>query len=273
MKRFFERESSKVEGRIPRPSVLPYKPDLNVSALYRGSRIGGDYFDFLVLNDTRLLFLLSDIAGKREEALSIAASVQEMLWEEGPRLLSAADANVSDAVTELTLELNRTILHAAGGVHPAPTFLGCLDEQFGMLHYVSAGHTPAFVKGAGEIVELDPTGLPLGLFSHATHDAQVSVVPSGASVVLVSKGLVEIVAADRQEFGIDRVKKLLQEGTYPSAQELCQEVLGQAVRFSEQPSAFGPRFSIPGFRESTDANDLTVVCIMRTVQAAVAVSA
>ena len=269
MKLFFHHEAPNPNLRIPRPAVLPAKPDLSVSAGYKGSRIGGDYYDFLPLSDTRMLFLLADVAGKRDEALNIAAAMQDTMRERAPELLSAPDANVSDGVTALALELNRTVMQAAGGVRAAPAFLGCLDEQFGLLHYVNAGHTPAFIRGNGEVTQLGPTGLPFGLFSHSTHDAQVSVAPASASIVLVSKGLVEVTVG-RQEFGVERVTQKLQNESFSSAQELCHSLLDSAVKFAEQPSSFGPQFSISGFRSSHEPNDLTVVCLMRMAHAAAA---
>jgi serine phosphatase RsbU (regulator of sigma subunit) len=222
------------------------------------------------MSDTRMVFMLTDVAGKRDEALHIAAAVQDRMHELAPELLSDPDANVAEGVTDLVLELNRTIMQTAGGVRSAPTFLGCLDEQFGLIHYVSAGHTPAFVKSDGEITQLDPNGLPLGLFSHSTHDAQVSVAQPGSSIVLVSKGLVES-SAGRQEFGVERVRGALEEKSFPSAYDLCHEILERAVRFAEQPSSFGPRLAVPGFRSSQEPNDLTVVCLMRMAQSAAAV--
>src|SRR5215469_10566675 len=259
MKKLFERATVKANLRIPRPSLLPCRENLNVSAQYKGSRVGGDYFDFFPISETRILFLLSDVAGRREEALHIAAAAQDTLRERAPALLSDHDANVADSITALVLVLNRTIMQAAGGVRAAPTFLGCLDEQFGLMHYVSAGHTPAFIKSDGEVTQLDPTGLPLGLFSHATHDAQVSVAQPGSSMVLVSKGLVES-GSGRKEFGVERVKEALEQETFHSAQHVCHEILDRAVKFGDQTSPFG---SIPGFRNRTnrnEPNDLTVVC-------------
>jgi serine phosphatase RsbU (regulator of sigma subunit) len=267
--KFLRREAGKPNLRVPRPSEFPTKTALTTSARYRGSRIGGDFFDFVTISDSRLVFLLADVAGRRDEALHIAAAVQDTLHERAPELLGDEDANVADSVTDLVLELNRSVMQTAGGVRPAPTFLGCLDEQFGLLHYVSAGHTPAFIKGDGEVTQLDPTGLPLGLFSHATHDAQVSVAQPGSSIVLVSKGLVEL-STGKQEFGVERVREALVQRTFQSAHDLCQELLEHAIKFSEQPSAFGPHFAIPGFRNSNEPNDLTVVCLMRMAYSAAA---
>lgn len=271
MKLFFERSAPASNLRTPRPSVLPGRPDLSVSARYKGSRIGGDYYDFFTISETRMVFMLTDVAGKREQAMHIAAEVQDKMHKLAPELLSDPEANVAEGVTDLILELNRTIMQAAGGVRSAPTFLGCLDEQFGLIHYVSAGHTPAFIKSDGDVTQLDPNGLPLGLFSHATHDAQVSVAQPGSSIVLVSKGLVET-SAGRQEFGVDRVRDHLQQQSFASAQDLCHNLLDVAVRFGEQPSSFGPHLSLPGFRNSNEPNDQTVVCLMRMAQSAAVAS-
>lgn len=269
MKLFFERTSpAKPALRTPRPSVLPERPDLSASARYKGSRVGGDYYDFFPVSENRMVFMLTDIAGKRDEALHIAAAVQDAMHERAPALLADPDANVAEGVTNLVLELNRTIMQAAGGVRSAPTFIGCLDEQFGLIHYVSAGHTPAFIKADGEVTQLDPTGLPLGLFSHATHDASVSVAQPGSSIILVSKGLVES-SAGRREFGIERVRAALEEQAFESAYHACQELLERAVKFADQPSSFGPHLSVPGFR-GHEPNDLTVVCLMRKAQSAAA---
>ena len=270
--RFFEREVPKSNLRLPRPAVVPDRDDLSVSALYRGSRLGGDYFDFVAINGSRMLFLLSDVAGQRDEALHIAAGLQDVLAERAQALLEDQEANVSDAVTTLALELNRTVIQAAGGVRPAPTFLGCLDEQFGLLHYINAGHTPALIKCSSETTQLDSTGLPFGLFSHATHDATVSVVAPGSSIVLVSKGIIEATSG-KHEFGAEGVRQILETRQFLSAQQVCHDVLESAVKFFDQPSRFGPQFSIAGFRGNHEPNDMTIVCLMRVIPQAAAASA
>ena len=63
--------------RRPQPTPVPELGNSSISALYRAARVGGDFYDFLVTESGRLVFLLLDVAGKREEALDIAAAVQE----------------------------------------------------------------------------------------------------------------------------------------------------------------------------------------------------
>ena len=81
-------------------------------------------------------------------------------------------------------------------------------------------------------------------------------------MTLVSKGLVETKVGG-QEFGIERVRKALASGEFPSAVEWCKYILAQVEQHQAQPTRFGPSFQIPGFGR-TEVNDVTTVVLMRT---------
>ena len=167
------------------------------------------------------------------------------------------------------LDMNRAILAAANGVRCAPAFLGCYDSDFGLLHYCNAGHIPGFVRDDSGLALLESNGLPLGLFSHATHDAQVSALGPGGALVLVSKGLVEA-RSGPHEFGIDGVKQVLRNSASTDADQLCSELLRAVERFEHAPTHFGPQLHVPGFRSNHEPNDSTVLALMRAHSAAMA---
>lgn len=233
--------------RQPAPTLLPALPTVGIAALYHAARMGGDFYDFAVTQCGRLVFLLLDVAGKRGPALEIAALVQERFREKAPELFRGEDVNQSDALTNLSVLINRTILKAAEGVRHAPGFLGCYDPKLGTLSYVNAGHTPALLKDAEGVTLLKANGLPLGLFSHATHDAGVAVMQPGAALLLVSKGLVESRRGSK-EFGLDRVIEVFQAREFRDAQELCSSVLGVVETFT---------------RNAAPENDVTALALMR----------
>src|SRR5436190_20999837 len=124
MKLPFKSSANVQNLRKPAPSVVPTLPATELAAGYRAARTGGDFYDFLTVQDSKLLFLMLDIAGKRETALHVAAGAQDMFRETGGNIFSDAGLEDSEGVTRLLLELNRKIMAEAGGVRCAPAFLG-----------------------------------------------------------------------------------------------------------------------------------------------------
>jgi serine phosphatase RsbU (regulator of sigma subunit) len=170
--------------RLPEPPETPSIPGAEIGAAYSGERMGGDFFDFLVAN-SRLIFLMLDVSGQRESAQNIAAIVQDHFRGEVPRIFTAPEVNEATAIIELSLSLNRTVLDAADGICASSAFLGCYDPQLGTVCYSNAGHVPGLVRDHTGISQLPATGLPFGLFSHATHDASMTVLEPGAALLLV----------------------------------------------------------------------------------------
>jgi serine phosphatase RsbU (regulator of sigma subunit) len=252
------------ELRKPAPAKMPVLPTVGVSALYRGARVGGDYFDFVQAGSSRLLMLLLDIAGKRDEALHIAAAVQEV-FHGAADLFYHDDVNEPVALTTVSLEINRAIMEAAGGVRCAPGIVGCYNEVVGTLCYINAGHTPALLKLAGEITTLEASGLPLGLFSHATHDAQICALPKGSAVLMVSRGLVEA-KVHSEEFGLERVKQAIKEAPGHDAQQICRHVLESLRLFVENQKNSGLLSRGNHQVQETDPlsdNDTTAIALVR----------
>ncbi len=206
--------------RRPEATQAPTLQTASVAALYRGARVGGDFFDFQAVHG-RVVFFLLDIAGKREEALDIAASLQQIFRTEGIKLFEGSPLNEADALSDLTILLNRNLIQLANGVRYAPAFLGCYEEDLGTLFYINAGHTPGLLKDREGITPLGASGLPLGLFSHSTHDAQMSVLEPSAALLVVSKGLVES-RNGQKEFGLDRLRQSLQTAQFNNANDLCK---------------------------------------------------
>jgi serine phosphatase RsbU (regulator of sigma subunit) len=250
--------------RKPAPTGVPQLSSAQVAALYRAARVGGDFYDFLQVG-SKLVFVLLDIAGKREAALHIAAAAQDLFRKQGAEMFADGNAEDAESVTRLLLDMNRTIIAAAGGVCCAPAFLGCYDESINTLTYINAGHTPAVLKDEDGTLLLEANGLPLGLFSHSTHDSQYCALGSGAAVVLVSKGLVETKGAS-DDFGLARVEAILKNESFDSAEQICKAILQALEAYEKRPSRFGPSLHIPGFGDSAP-NDITTLALRRCTAA------
>ena len=256
--------------RQPKRAETPELHSVSVAAQYRGARVGGDYYDYVAAGN-RLLVLMLDIAGKREEAFHIAASVQET-FQGAADLFAIDDLNEAVAMSQLMLEVNRAIMDAAGGVRCAAGVLLCYNEVAGTLWYINAGHTSPILKEPTGVTVLETTGLPLGLFSHATHDASVCVMPEGSALVLVSRGLVEA-RAGSEEFGLKRVQAAVAATPVVDAQQLCSSIHEAVRRFLETH----PRHRLLPNRERTVTdddpfghNDATALALVRRTAAVAA---
>src|SRR5712671_7324203 len=220
-------------------SDFPMIDGAEIAATTYGKRVAGDFYDSLRVSAERILFGLLDVAGRRETNQLILATAQSVFRARGAELFSGSDINESEAMVTLCIQLNRSLMQAAAGVHPCPAFLGCYHEKFGTLCYTNAGHTPGLLRDSTGIVELTSTGLPLGLFSHATCDAPTVALEEGAVLLLVSRGVVEgkckADKADDEEFGLERVKERFGTESSSNAQAISGSILNSVGDFTCEP--------------------------------------
>ena len=217
------------------PTVFPKVTGANLGAAFVGKRLAGDFYDSVRVSPERVLIGLLDVAGRRDDNRGLLTAAQQIFRESGAELFSRPDMNESTAMSELCLRLNRGMIERASGVHSCPAFLACYHEVFGTLCYTNAGHTPGLLRGATGITELASTGLPLGLFSHATSDAPTVAVEKNGALLLVSRGVIECEghkANSGKEFTLEGVKQVFQADSSSSAESLCTAVLDAVGKFS-----------------------------------------
>jgi serine phosphatase RsbU (regulator of sigma subunit) len=216
---------------LPRQAMqAPELQEAQLAAVSYGRPTGGDFYDFIRVSPTRVLFVLLDVAGRFQENHAIVAAAQNTFRTRGAELLAQEDTNETDAMIEICIDLNRTILKAAARVCSSPAFAGCYNESLGTVCYFNAGHTPGLMGDDSGVTELGATGLPLGLFSHFTPDASIVALQPGAALLVVSRGMVEA-RHKAEEFGLRRVKDHLHGVHAQAAQEISASVLGKVHEF------------------------------------------
>ena len=190
----------------PRHSDVPLLRCAEIAAVYHSQRVAGDFYEFLRVGPSRVLFGLFDLAGRREDTREILIAAQNTFRHLPPNFFAGKDFNEAEAMVGLCHEVNRTILQVAGGIRSCPAFIGCYNEDLGTVCYTNAGHTPALLRDDSGITQLEASGLPLGIFSHATQSASTCGLGPEAALLLVSRGIVEAGNND-QEFGLEGAKK------------------------------------------------------------------
>jgi phosphoserine phosphatase RsbU/P len=221
----------------PFPTTFPKIEGADIAAVFVGKRVAGDFYDSIRVSPERVLISMLDVAGRRENNRYILNAAQDIFRNFGKELFARPDINESDAMTELSLRINRAIIETSSGVRSCPAFIACYHEKFGTLCYTNAGHTPGLLRDGNGITELTSGGLPLGLFSHATADAPTVGLEKGAALLLVSRGVLECESHARnssEEFGLERVNKLFQSIPASTAQELCSSILRAAGEFGAE---------------------------------------
>jgi phosphoserine phosphatase RsbU/P len=218
----------------PRHSDVPTLRGAEFAAVYYNLRVAGDFYEFLRVGPSRVLFCLLDLAGRREDTRETLIATQDAFRTGAPQLFAGEDFNEAEAMIELCHEINRTILQFAGGVRSCPAFMGCYNEDLGTVCYTNAGHTPGLVRDRSGITRLEATGLPLGLFSHATHGASTCALVPGAVLLIVSRGIIE---ADYrgEEFGLEGAQENLQRSAGGTARDVCLTILQAAQEFMRVP--------------------------------------
>jgi phosphoserine phosphatase RsbU/P len=230
MKLGFQRERPSPSGITPSIANFPQLAGADIAGMVQGERLGGDLYRFLRANRCRVIFGLLDVAGRREENHAIVDAARQTFEELGRQRFAEEEINEADAMMEFCLALNLSIRRAASGIRSCAGFLGCYNEELGTICYVNAGHTPGLLRDPLGVTELPATGLPLGLFAASTYEAPTAALQHGASLLLVSRGVVEA-AAKKEEFGLERVKQSFLDAPAEDAHKIAAVILQSVTEF------------------------------------------
>jgi len=181
--------------------------------------VGGDYFGVWQPSDTVLHFCVADVSGKGTPGALIAAMLYASV-----STLSAAGGGGAKIVSEVEAMLRDQL----GEGHYVTMFYGVLDLAGQVLEYVNAGHCPPIVRHAGGATEtLGPTRPVLGLLSQQAASAVHLRLRAGDTLTLYTDGITEAADESGDEFGPERLTKMLAGDGASTLQELHARILGQ----------------------------------------------
>jgi len=223
-----ERERIEGELRVARliqqtllPKAVPELPGYGIAAYYQPAReVGGDFYDFLELEDGRLGLIVGDVTDKGVPAALVMATTRTMLRAAAARLDSPGEV----------LERVNDVLHPD---IPPNMFVTCLyailDPETGLLRYANAGHDLPYLRHANGVTELRATGMPLGLMPGMGYEEKEATLEVGDGVLFYSDGLVEAHDPDREMFGFPRLQGFV--GAHDGGATLVDFLLAELDRF------------------------------------------
>jgi predicted ester cyclase len=208
-----ERERIEQELRVARriqhallPKDVPEVEGWQITPYYKPAReVGGDFYDFLRLEDGHVGLVVGDVTGKGVPAALVMSNTQSVLRTIAQRATAPAQA---------LAEANE-VLHAYIPPNMFVTcFYGVLDLESGRFLYANAGHNlPYCRRSDGLADELRATGMPLGLMPGMHYENKETVLSPQDGVLFYSDGLVEAHNPQGEMFGTPRLRSLLTE--YP----------------------------------------------------------
>lgn len=204
--------------------------------------VGGDYYDFILRPDRKMAFALGDVSGK-----GIPAAMMMMVLR--ATVQDAAQQKAS--VSEIVAQTNRVMYHNSPEQSYVTFFLGDLEPDTGHLRYVNAGHIPPiwYRSASGKLERLEAGGTVLGLFDKMTYEEGYVSLEPGDVLVVFTDGISEAWGDNEEEFGEQRVAKVIEKHTALPANELIVTLQEEVDRHTK------------GNRPS---DDCTLVIVKRT---------
>jgi adenylate cyclase len=212
----------------------PDRGDLEVFASIEPARmVGGDLYDFVLLDSEHLSFAIADVSGKGVPAALFMAMTKEVLHTATLRYRNALDRvfnEANDKISAASEELG------AGGTNMmfVTVFAGILDLRSGVLVYVNAGHDSPFVIRAGAEPENFPLagGPPLGTVDDFQYSIEQRQLAPDEMVLAYTDGVTEAQDANHALYSAARLKQLLGSAPTTGAKTVVDFVRDDVRRFA-----------------------------------------
>ena len=185
------------------PNQIPALPGWELDVRWETARqVGGDFYDFFMLPDEHLAFVIADVSDK-----GLAAS----LYMAVTRTLLRAAALESDSPAKTLERVNDLLLDNSPNGLFVTTFYGILSLEDGHLSYTIAGHNPPMVirQGQNDVIALEKGGIALGAMPSIQLPQYETVLNPGDCLVLYTDGVTEAFNQNDQMYGEERFVEVL----------------------------------------------------------------
>lgn len=202
--------------------------------------VGGDYFDFIPMDDSRIAICLGDVTGKGLPASLLMANVQATLRSQSFLHTSA----------QKCIERSNAFLFQSTSAEKFVTlFYGILDFKNHTLSFSNAGHDHPFLfQEDGPPIRLKTGGIMLGMMDSFPFEEEVVALDGSSLIVMCSDGIAEAMNPDQEQFGEQRIEQVIQENRHLSA----TEIVGALMRAAKLHAGLAPQ-----------SDDMTIVVVKR----------
>ena len=209
-------------------TLLPNRPPILEHTRFAGVNIpcraiGGDYYDFIPLNDSKVGVVIADVAGKGCSAALLTSMVQGIF-------LAEASADKSAAAT--VARVNHHLVQKNPSNKFVTLVYGILDDA-GEFQYCNAGHNPPLlVRADGTVSSLTEGGMVLGIFDKAPYQQGTVPWQAGDRLIFFTDGVTEAESSTEEELGDDRLLELVLAHRSKCAEEMKNRIMERLMSFT-----------------------------------------
>jgi len=188
-------------------------------------RVGGDYYDYVLLPGGRFAVVVGDVAGKGVSAAILMAKISSDV-----RFWLAREPDAARAMGMI----NEAFSRPEWDDRFVTMVVAVVDPQTHELTLVNAGHMPPLLRNAaGDVVEIggQEAGLPVGVIDDYNFDSYQRILEPGDFVTVFTDGFSEAMNSQRELYGIEKLIKVVGDKSV-GAHDLGQHVLSDVRKFA-----------------------------------------
>ncbi|MBQ2004873.1 MAG: SpoIIE family protein phosphatase, partial [Peptococcaceae bacterium] len=225
------------------PSVFPPYPnrkDFSIFATMDAAKeVGGDFYDFYLLDENHLAFVVADVSGK---------GIPGAMFMMTSKTLIKSHAESGLAVNDVFTHVNAQLCENNEAGMFVTAWMGILNLETGLIRYANAGHNPPVVKhkdGTYEYLKGRANFVLAGMEGIRYKEQQLQL-QQGDEIYLYTDGVTEAHDINNQLFGEDRLLVSLNETDGMSVDEICRKVKRDVDAFQGEAEQF---------------DDITMLCV------------
>jgi len=209
------------------PTKLPSNKYIDVAARYEAKHlVGGDYYDFLMLNDEEYFFCIADVSGKGVSAALLMSNFQAKLRAN----IKYNHKNMS--LNDLVYELNEDVNNAAKGEKFITFFAGHYNYKTKTLQYINAGHNHPILLDENETRFLNKGCIGLGMLEEIPKiEIEKIKLKKDAILICYTDGLVELENSNDVPFETANLIKIVRQNFTLPMKELDNKIFSRLEEF------------------------------------------
>ncbi len=225
------------------PSTFPAFPDRSEFDIYAtmepAKEVGGDFYDFFLIDEDHLCLLIADVSGK---------GVPASLFMMASKIIIASCAMLGSSAAEILTKTNEAICSNNKKEMFVTVWLGILEISTGRITAANAGHEYPVIGRAGGAFEVlkDRHGLVIGAMEGVKYKEYELSLSPGDKLFIYTDGVPEATDAENGMFGMERMVTALNEAKDAAPKDVLEKVRQRVSGFVENAQQF---------------DDLTMLCL------------